>query len=159
MFILKVQDSSYAGLLDVEGGKRAFNTAISLLRRASLEDNDLPGRTSKILAQLWAGQGSSKQTTEEPSLQLRTRLAASLLHDSLWTWRKRFGGQGTVPHTPSPLAPANETRISSADEDQFPFMTDEIALDGQDFGDVFDAEILSLLPFSVDGDPSWQPAV
>jgi hypothetical protein len=55
--------------------------------------------------------------------------------------------------------PANEARASSAEEDQFPFMTDEIALDGQDFGDVFDAEMLSLLPFSLDGDPSLQPAI
>lgn len=100
LFILKLQDSNYAELLDVESGKRAFNAALFLLRQASLEDSDLPGRTSNILAQLWSRQGHSKQSGEEPRLRLRTRLSASLLHDQLWSWRESFGGQVSASHTP-----------------------------------------------------------
>lgn len=100
LFILRLLNSNYSQLLDVECGRHAFNTALGLLRRSSLEDNDLPARGSKILAQLWHGQNHSSQKSEEPRLKLRTRLAASLIHDSLWDWRERFGGQRSVPHTP-----------------------------------------------------------
>ncbi|KAJ5371523.1 uncharacterized protein N7496_007615 [Penicillium cataractarum] len=58
LFILRLEDSSFVGLVDVDGGKQAFNTALMLLRRASLEDNDLPGRTSKILVELWSAQAA-----------------------------------------------------------------------------------------------------
>lgn len=100
LFILRLEDSSFVALLDAESGKRAFNMALSLIRRTSLEDNDLPGRTSKILAQLWSIQGRSQQSSETPHLKLRTRLSASLLHDQLWNWRERFGGQASVSNTP-----------------------------------------------------------
>ena len=101
LFILRLEDSNFSGILDGEKGKQAFNTALSLLRRASLEDSDLPGRTFKILAQLWTMQGRSQHSGEEPRLKLRTRLGASLLHDTMWRWRENFGGQTSASHTPS----------------------------------------------------------
>lgn len=94
MFILKLSYSNLSPFLDLENGKRAFNSAIMLTRRISIEDNDLPGRTSTILTQLWSAQARGGQRDKEPGLKLKTRLAASLLHDSLWTWREIFGGQG-----------------------------------------------------------------
>jgi hypothetical protein len=97
MIILKIYHSKYATFVDTEGGKRAFNIALALNRRSSVEDNDLPGRTSKILAQLWSAQVQGDHRAEEPSLKLRSRSGASLLHDSLWDWRERFGGQGSAP--------------------------------------------------------------
>lgn len=100
LFILRLEDSNFAGILDGEKGKQAFNAALSLLRRASLEDSDLPGRTFKILAQLWTMQGRSQHSGEEPRLKLRTRLGASLLHDTMWRWRENFGGQISASHTP-----------------------------------------------------------
>lgn len=62
----------------------------------SLEDNDLPGRMSKILTQLWSAYARMGPIDEEPTLKLRTRHAASLLHDILWCWRETFGGQGNA---------------------------------------------------------------
>lgn len=95
MFILKLSYSNLSPFLDLENGKRAFNSAIMLTRRISIEDNDLPGRTSTILTQLWSAQARGGQQDKEPGLKLKTRLAASLTHDSLWTWREIFGGQGS----------------------------------------------------------------
>lgn len=100
LFLLRLERSSFANTLGVEGGEQAFNAALTLLRRASSEENDLHDRTSKILAQLWSVQGRSQQSSQEPRLKLRSRLAASLLHDELWNWRETFGGQGSVSHTP-----------------------------------------------------------
>ncbi|KAJ5128155.1 hypothetical protein N7448_008934 [Penicillium atrosanguineum] len=159
LFILRLEDSSLVGLLDAEGGKQSFNAALSLLRRTSLEDNDLPGRTSKILAQLWSMQGQSQQSGKEPHLKLRTRLAASLLHDQLWNWRESFGGQGSAPHTPP-----REPRNNSPDEPILatginPPMSSEIEVDRLTFEDVFDLDMLSLLPFDFEENTLFDPSL
>jgi hypothetical protein len=89
--ILKVLHSSYSQFVDFEAGKRAFNLTLSLLRNASIENNDLHGRSSKILAQLWSFHGSlTPKNQEDPNLKLKTRSSASVLHDALWVWRERF---------------------------------------------------------------------
>ncbi|EED20765.1 aconitase family protein [Talaromyces stipitatus ATCC 10500] len=94
MFILKLSYSGYSRFIEVEEGKRMFHIGAQLIRQTSLEDNDLQGRMSKILTQLWSGYARIGKCDEEPSLKLRTRLAASLLHDLLWSWRNAFGNQG-----------------------------------------------------------------
>ena len=59
---------------------------------------------SKILAQLWSvHQSLASGREEEPSLTMKSRFCASVLHDSLWLWRERFGGQeGSAPPLPPP---------------------------------------------------------
>jgi transcriptional regulatory protein LEU3 len=100
IMVLKILDSSYSAFVDVEAANQLFNSALALIRHASVEDNDLPGRYSKILAQLWNLHNSfTSQTTQEPELRVKTRIGASLLHDSLWKWRETFGGQSRVSRT------------------------------------------------------------
>ncbi|RAL04864.1 Zn(II)2Cys6 transcription factor [Aspergillus ibericus CBS 121593] len=135
MFILKLSYSNLGPFLDLETGKRAFNSAIMLTRRISIEDNDLPGRTSKILTQLWSAQARGGQRDKGPGLRLKTRLAASLLHDSIWAWREQFGGQMSGTTTPSGAVPHEGSGV-----------------DGLTLEDVVDAELLALLPFSFEGD-------
>lgn len=93
-FILKIGHSNHARYIDFKEGKHMFHTATQLMRRVSMEDNDLPGRMSKIMTQLWSIQTRIDRSNEEPSLKLKTRLSGSLLHDFLWSWRETFGGQG-----------------------------------------------------------------
>lgn len=45
---LKILQGNYSQLVDVEEGREAFNLGLELLRKCSIEDNDLPGRFSKI---------------------------------------------------------------------------------------------------------------
>lgn len=102
LVMLKVINSSYSNLVDIESGKRTFNSALSLIRHSSVEDNDLPGRSSKILAQLWSVQSQRyRRSEEEPRISLTTRSSASILHDSLWLWRERFGSQDCGINTPT----------------------------------------------------------
>ncbi|KAJ5584785.1 uncharacterized protein N7459_004585 [Penicillium hispanicum] len=165
LFILRLEDSNFSGLLDAEGGKKAFNVALSLIRRTSLEDNDLPGRSSKILAQLWSIQGRSQQSMEAPHLKLKSRLAASLLHDQLWTWRESFGGQTSAAHTSPRDLPVDQSHHGEPppttldDENLMPAFSDAVV--GRfSFEEVFDPEMLSLLPFDLDGnvlDPGALP--
>jgi transcriptional regulatory protein LEU3 len=96
MLIMKIINSSYSRYVDIEGGKLAFNKVLALLRRASLEDNDVRGRGGKILAQLWTVHHSrTVRREQEPSLRVKSRFGASVLHDGLWAWREEFGGQAS----------------------------------------------------------------
>ena len=89
--VLKVLHSSFAQFVDFQSGKRSFNLTLSLLRNASIENNDLHGRSSKILAQLWSFHSSlTPKNDGDPNLKLKTRSSASVLHDALWVWRERF---------------------------------------------------------------------
>jgi hypothetical protein len=90
-FVLKILRSNYSQLVDAEEGRKAFNASLSLLRKCSIGDNDLAGRFSKILAELWCAR--PEEASPQRGLTVRTRLGGSLLHDTLWKWREKFGGQ------------------------------------------------------------------
>jgi hypothetical protein len=112
ILLMKIISSSYSRYVDVESGKSAFNSVLSMHRRASVEDNDLRGRAGKILAQLWSVHHSlAVRREQEPTLNIKTRLGASVLHDSLWTWREEFGGQratASVSSQPVPAPPPDQ---------------------------------------------------
>ena len=92
--LMRVLNSSYSNLVDFQVGRRNFNTSIRILRQCSLQDNDNPGRGSKILSQLWIHYQNSPTIREnQPNMQIRTRLGASILHDSLWIWRRECDEQ------------------------------------------------------------------
>ncbi|KIX04970.1 uncharacterized protein Z518_05842 [Rhinocladiella mackenziei CBS 650.93] len=88
LVVMKLVFSSYSRILDFETGKNAFDTALSIHRLMSAENNDFHARSSIFLAHLWGiNQNSSRLRHDEPTLRLNTRHSASLLHDSLWIWR------------------------------------------------------------------------
>lgn len=104
MVLIKIANSNYSAYIDVEAAKISFNTANSLLKKASVEDNDLRGRSSKIIGQLWSLHHTlNLRKKEEPTIHIKTRWGASLIHDSLWIWREEFGGQ-KAPLPPSSTA-------------------------------------------------------
>ncbi|KKK20508.1 hypothetical protein ARAM_001107 [Aspergillus rambellii] len=149
MFIMKLSYSNLGAFVNIESGKCAFNAAISLTRRISIEDNDLPGRMTKILTQLWSAQARISQCDKDPGLILKNRLSASLVNDSLWAWREEFGGQRGGPSTPpSRTKPSN----SSTQESMLDASQDNTDCDVLTLADVVDAEMLALLPFSLDCD-------
>ncbi|KAL7913903.1 hypothetical protein GGI35DRAFT_438906 [Trichoderma velutinum] len=95
VYILKIMRSKYSRLVDIVDGESMFKLSITLLRKCSIEDNDLPGRLSKILLQLWSKPPDLGSLRDELSVQ--TRLAGSLLQDFLWRWRETFGNQSRGP--------------------------------------------------------------
>jgi hypothetical protein len=91
LVVMKVLFSSYSRILDIDAGKKTFNTAISMQRSMSVENNDFPSRDCVVLTHLWAiNQSSATKREEEPTLRLNTRHSASVLHDSLWVWRNYY---------------------------------------------------------------------
>jgi hypothetical protein len=102
LLIMKIINSSYARYVDIDRGRRSFHIVLRLVRNATLEDNDVPGRGGKIMAQLsTVHQSQASHQEQEPRLSVKSRLGASVIHDGLWTWRDQFGGQGGPPPGPS----------------------------------------------------------
>lgn len=103
--LLKLLNSSFAAHLDIPVGRTLFLQTVQALRSISVVQNDLPQRLAEVLAQLWqdAGQGNqnarlfegdgTKRQEIDSSLQLkvRCRMSMSLVYDSVWRWREKFG--------------------------------------------------------------------
>ena len=83
----KVLQSSYAELVDANMGRKRFNEAIFALRKCSVKNNDLAGRQSEILTQMW---NVRKRSKDPPALYCRGRFGASLTYDILCHWRDKF---------------------------------------------------------------------
>jgi hypothetical protein len=117
VLISKVVHSSYGQYIDAERGKQAFNTSISIFKHCCVEDNDLHGRTTKVLAQLWSIHLSLYEKTEQPpSISLKSRLFFSIAHDALWQWREVYAGEPNngAPSLPPPVITPSPTMIHDA---------------------------------------------
>ena len=109
MLIMKIINSSYSKYVDTETGIRAFDSVMVMLKRASVGYMDIRGRASKICTQLLGVHRDFKaRREEEPGLKVKTRLAASLLHDELWMWREEFAGQRGAGQS-SAAVPSSQT--------------------------------------------------
>lgn len=178
IIVLKILHSSFSSFVEFAEGKRAYNSVVTLLRRASIEDSDLHGKSSKILAQLWAihDPSTSKLGNEEdPSLRLKTRSSASVMHDALWVWRERFAKQynsqrSGAPLTPAPPAPTTKaaevpTTITSPNEISRSHATTEglhlvdesnPSLSTEGIGVLWDLNLPWMLPMDLDAYLSWE---
>ncbi|KAM0465784.1 hypothetical protein ACHAPV_000728 [Trichoderma viride] len=89
IFISKVLHSSYGQFLNQDLAKAAFATCISVHKQCSVEDNDMDGRVTTILPQLWAIHRDLFETSPAmpPRLSLRSHSFLSIAHDGLWQWR------------------------------------------------------------------------
>jgi hypothetical protein len=99
--ILKLLRSPLAEYIDFEAGKALFNSAITIVRKISVSNNDLPGRLAEVLAQLWTQSSLAFVGQENHSIslesrwqsvqpKLRSRMSMSIVYDSFWEWRKGF---------------------------------------------------------------------
>lgn len=162
--VLKILHSSFSSYVDFTSGKRAFNSAVTLLRRSSIEDNDLPGRSSKILAQLWSICESAPSRSElgrEPSLQLKTRFNASVMHDALWIWRERSDRKSNSHPRGPDLPPLTNADVSEACNDVLPPRSSNVEtqvllevpgldFDLEDMEAIWDINMPPLLPVDLD---------
>jgi len=67
---------------------------MALAKKVSIENNDIPAKSTQVLKQLWMSNKVFMQDNEiEGSLKLRirSRLAMSLALDCLWWWKEEFG--------------------------------------------------------------------
>ncbi|KAH8660473.1 hypothetical protein BX600DRAFT_514078 [Xylariales sp. PMI_506] len=94
--ILRVHRSIVRAHVDIEQGEDMFFEAIRLLKKHSIQNNDLEIRLATILTQLWSSTRVFKfkdGTVDGLQLLLRGRLSMSVMFDCLWWWRTEFGGK------------------------------------------------------------------
>ncbi|CAG9998502.1 unnamed protein product [Clonostachys byssicola] len=107
VFISKVIHSSYGKFVDQRVGKAAFSACIPFFKQSSVEDNDMAGRTTTILSQLWVIHKDLFDASSDtpPRLSVKSRSFASIAHDGLWQWRERYAGTPSngAPSIPPPL--------------------------------------------------------
>jgi hypothetical protein len=130
VIVMKVVNSSYAIYVDVEKGRRAFNYIVLLARLCSVQDSDLQGRISRILAQLWnVHQAQAREQPKPPGLRLKSRGIGSVIQDSVWTWRERFGNQpdNGRPSIPAPVVSSVDPVETSDEPFALPTMPMETA--------------------------------
>jgi hypothetical protein len=94
ILISKVIHSSYEEYAEVERGKKAFNACISIFKQSCMEDNDMYGRATKILPQLWSIHARlAGRSRKPPMISIKSRLFFSIAHDGLWQWREEYADQ------------------------------------------------------------------
>lgn len=83
-----------------------FFQSVTLMKKMSVANDDIPGRCADLLSKLWTSQRLFRRSdgTLAPELRIRTRLALSPLVDVLWWYRAEFKGHVNVylqPQAPS----------------------------------------------------------
>lgn len=113
----KVLNSSYHRDVDFHAGKAVFNEGLSALRKCSVENNDIPGRQTETMAQLWHGVEvmDPEMVSRPPTVKCTSRVGACLMWDCLFYWREHVGGQhrmGLQSSTTGMTAFASRTFLS-----------------------------------------------
>lgn len=92
--LLRLLKTSFVRYIDVERAKAALFLGISLHKRMSLQNDDLPARNGVVLTQLWNSMRVFKKPNgaEAVALRVRGRLSGSVMLDGIVWWREEFGG-------------------------------------------------------------------
>ena len=112
VYISKVVHSSYRSYIDVGRGRTALNTFIVVLRQCSVEDDDLPGRSSRMVVQFWnKHQAEIEACQKPPTLKVASRMLFSIIHDATWLWREKYGAVASngAPSLPPPFIPTSSS--------------------------------------------------
>ncbi|PVI02549.1 hypothetical protein DM02DRAFT_653369 [Periconia macrospinosa] len=115
ILISKVSHSSYSQTVDCARGKTAFNTCVTIFKQSCVQDNDMSGRATKVLPQLWTIHSELyHQTQRPPQINLKSRLFLSITLDGLWQWREKYScaPNNGAPSLPPPLMSPTLTATS-----------------------------------------------
>jgi hypothetical protein len=96
--ILRMYRSRLKKDIDLSRGQSAYQSAICLFRRMSIQKDDVMARSTVIITQLWNSSTIFSQpdgTSDSFSMLCRSRLTMSSVFDVWWRWREEFAGQ---PH-------------------------------------------------------------
>lgn len=91
--LLRLLKTSFSTFIDVERAKAALFLGISLHKRMSLQNDDLPARNGAALTNLWNSSRAFKKPngSEAVALRVRSRLLGSILLDGVLWWREEHG--------------------------------------------------------------------
>jgi transcriptional regulatory protein LEU3 len=96
--IAKVFHSPFAEYVDAGSGKDLYFRCIQLLSKASILKHDMAYRAAEITHQVWQVFASlTRKNILKPQISIRTRMAASIFFDTLWTMREECGIMSVAP--------------------------------------------------------------
>ena len=103
--LFEITNSSNSHYIDLDKCKHSHNSTLFVMHRALMEDNDLQGKSSNVLTQIWTVYNTLSKD-EETRLKLDTRAGISGSHDIL-----KGGGEfgEPLPEYQSPLCKHSET--------------------------------------------------
>lgn len=92
--LLRMLKTSFSRYIDVERARSALFLGISLHKKMSVQNDDVPARNGVALTQLWNSTRVFKRVngTEALALRIRSRLTGSVVLDGVVWWREEFGG-------------------------------------------------------------------
>ncbi|ETI29033.1 hypothetical protein G647_01486 [Cladophialophora carrionii CBS 160.54] len=98
--LLRLLKTSFSRYINVERARSALFLGISLHKKMSVQNDDVPARNGMALTQLWNSAHVFKRQngTEAVALRIRSRLTGSIVLDGVVWWREEFGGlMGVYP--------------------------------------------------------------
>lgn len=145
VILLRCLKGSFAKYMDYDACKASFFTSLTLMKNSSVENNDNAARFAMRLSRIWAGDEMFRMCdgTRDEELRVRSRLAMSVVFDSIW-WAQDVDGclhGAGCPHGRQRRIPgagtADPATGESATRDQQPiasrpgnyFFDDEISCD------------------------------
>ncbi|KAF4552760.1 Fungal Zn(2)-Cys(6) binuclear cluster domain-containing protein 7 [Elsinoe fawcettii] len=147
--LMKLLNSFFASQVDTVSGRTIFLQTVSALRSISVVQNDLPQRLAEVLAQLWQASGAGGQRLFDDNgskpdiddtlqIKVRCRMSMSLVYDSIWRWKERFGNvrnlDRMVEHPTQPDEPADHTGSDPAVSGSDSIMMPMASNGGSDMG-------------------------
>ena len=92
--LLRLLKTSFSRYIDVERARSALFLGISLHKKMSVQNDDVPARNGVALTQLWNSNRVFKRPSgsEAVGLRVRSRLTGSVVLDGVVWWREEFGG-------------------------------------------------------------------
>ncbi|KAK5554312.1 hypothetical protein LTR46_007510 [Exophiala xenobiotica] len=98
--LLRLLKTSFSRYITIERAKTALFLGISLHKRMSLQNDDVPARSGVALTQLWNSTRVFRKPngSETVALRIRSRLSGSIVLDGIVWWREEFGAfMGVYP--------------------------------------------------------------
>lgn len=94
LVILRLYHSRYSTVLDLNEVTHYLDMAVNLHRSMSTEKNDFHERATILLLDLRKIFENNQDLQRlEPTLKLKTRQSASLIHDAHWIWRDHYAAR------------------------------------------------------------------
>jgi transcriptional regulatory protein LEU3 len=101
LIVNKVLHSQYAEYVDPNAGRVLYYATVQHLAKASILKHDMAYRAAEIMQQMWRLYDSladkADMRTVQAKVSIRTRMAASVFFDSLWTMREECGIRSVAP--------------------------------------------------------------
>lgn len=118
--ICKVFHSPFVQFVDGNAGRQMYMACVKLISKASILKHDMMYRAAEIMQQVWRLFGAlARRNASSPRIVIRTRMAASVFFDCLWTMREEIGIKSVAPVVLDQRNPEDADNDDDGDDEGF----------------------------------------